>query len=267
MKHIEEVSIEALRMMSKKNADEIAKLLRSHTDKVTVDEVLGKALFKRIKSALSWLNAIDGVSAMHQRNGLVVKYIGDTMLEFFSSCDIDIDGDIDIDSLHLFDKHCEQANAELREIGLEIDAMATEEQPEEFYDGWRYEFYALKTAISLELADKQKFLDAIPSELLASNAQTLDESMDANEKEEFKKKLRSGKVEFKYKKKDGTVHKVVGTMDPSLMDLPQKKTQSAVDNAEKKNASRLPEDSVFYYDIGSKRFRSFKMENFIAYGK
>ena len=93
----------------------------------------------------------------------------------------------------------------------------------------------------------------------------VDESMDDNQKEEFKKKLRAGKVEFKYKKKDGSERKAVGTMDPKLMDLPENKTQSDVDGAEKKKTRKLPADSVFYYDIEAKGFRSFKMENFIGY--
>ena len=93
----------------------------------------------------------------------------------------------------------------------------------------------------------------------------LDESMDAEQKKEFMKKLREGKVEFKYKKKDGTERRAVGTMDPKLMDLPEKKTQSDVDSAEKKKTRKLPEDSVFYYDLEAKGFRSFKMENFIGY--
>ena len=93
----------------------------------------------------------------------------------------------------------------------------------------------------------------------------LDESMNKDEKEEFKKKLREGKVEFKYKKNDGSERKAVGTMDPALMDLPKKKTQSDVDGAEKKKTRKLPEDSVFYYDLEAKGFRSFKMDNFIGY--
>ena len=93
----------------------------------------------------------------------------------------------------------------------------------------------------------------------------IDESMDSTEKEEFKKKLREGKVEFKYKKKDGSERKAVGTMKPDLMDLPEKKTQSDVDTAEKKKVRKLPEDSVFYYDLEAKGFRSFKMDNFIGY--
>ena len=93
----------------------------------------------------------------------------------------------------------------------------------------------------------------------------IDESMDRTEREEFKKKLREGKVDFKYKKKDGSERKAIGTMDPKLMDLPEKKTQSDVDGAEKKKVRKLPEDSVFYYDLEAKGFRSFKMDNFIGY--
>lgn len=93
----------------------------------------------------------------------------------------------------------------------------------------------------------------------------LSESMDNAQKEEFKKKLRAGEVKFKYKKKDGSERSAVGTMDPKLMDLPEKKTQSDVDGAEKKKVRKLPEDSVFYYDLEAKGFRSFKMANFIGY--
>ena len=97
--------------------------------------------------------------------------------------------------------------------------------------------------------------------------QEIDESMDSNEKKEFMDKLRAGKVEFKYMKKDGSERKAVGTMDPALMDLPEKKTQTDVDKSEKKEVKsrKLPADSVFYYDLEAKGFRSFKMENFIGY--
>lgn len=101
--------------------------------------------------------------------------------------------------------------------------------------------------------------------VIRENDEELNESLNKNEKEEFQKKLREGKVEFKYKKKDGTERKAVGTMDPALMDLPEKKTQSDVDGAEKKKTRKLPEDSVFYYDLEAKGFRSFKMDNFIGY--
>lgn len=93
----------------------------------------------------------------------------------------------------------------------------------------------------------------------------MSESMDNSQKEDFKKKLRAGKVNFKYAKKDGSEHMAVGTMDPKLMNLPEKKTQSDVDGAEKKKTRKLPEDSVFYYDLDAKGFRSFKMDNFIGY--
>ena len=97
------------------------------------------------------------------------------------------------------------------------------------------------------------------------NQQDINEAMRASEKEEFKKKLRSGKVNFMYKKKDGTERKAEGTMDPKLMDLPEKKTQSDVDDAENKRVSKLPEDSVFYYDLESGGFCSFKMDDFIGF--
>ena len=91
----------------------------------------------------------------------------------------------------------------------------------------------------------------------------LNESMDSIQKEEFKKKLRDGEVKFSYKKKDGSVRDARGTMKPELMDLPEKKSQPEVDTAERKKVRKLPEDSVFYYDLDKKGFRSFKMENFV----
>ena len=93
----------------------------------------------------------------------------------------------------------------------------------------------------------------------------INESMSADEKAEFMKKLRKGEVKFKYMKKDGSEREAKGTMDPKLMNLPEKKTQANVDSAEKKQVRKLPEDSVFYYDLDAKNFRSFKMSNFIGY--
>lgn len=96
----------------------------------------------------------------------------------------------------------------------------------------------------------------------------LDEDMTAEEKDEFKKKLRAGEVKFKFMKKDGTERIARGTMNPDLMDLPKKledKNQGDVDKSEKKQARKLPGDSVFFYDLDKKGFRSFKMNNFIGY--
>lgn len=95
----------------------------------------------------------------------------------------------------------------------------------------------------------------------------IEESMDDDQKKEFEKKLRAGKVKFKYKKVDGKERTAVGTMDPKLMDLPEKKKQADVDKAEAKNIKKrkLPKDSVFYYDLEKNGFRSFKMSNFIDY--
>lgn len=95
----------------------------------------------------------------------------------------------------------------------------------------------------------------------------LNESMSDSDVAEFKKKLSAGEVKFKYMKKDGSERTAVGTLDPKLMNLPEKKTSSDIDNAaaKQKKARKLPADSVFYYDLESKGFRSFKMSNFIEY--
>lgn len=95
----------------------------------------------------------------------------------------------------------------------------------------------------------------------------LNEAMNADEVEEFKKKLRSGEVKFKYMKKDGSEREALGTLDPNLMDLPKKVTTSEIDKAseKQKKTRKLPADSVFYYDLEAKGFRSFKMSNFVEY--
>lgn len=95
----------------------------------------------------------------------------------------------------------------------------------------------------------------------------LNESMSDSDVAEFKKKLSAGEVKFKYMKKDGSERTAVGTLDPKLMNLPEKKTSSDIDNAaaKQKKARKLPADSVFYYDLEAKGFRSFKMSNFIEY--
>lgn len=95
----------------------------------------------------------------------------------------------------------------------------------------------------------------------------IEESMSSDERKEFQDKLRSGKVKFKYKKVDGKERTAIGTMDPKLMDLPEKKSQKEIDKAESANVKKrkLPADSVFYYDLEKKGFRSFKMDNFIEY--
>ena len=95
----------------------------------------------------------------------------------------------------------------------------------------------------------------------------LNESMTDNDVKEFKDKLKAGEVKFKYLKKDGSERTATGTLNPELMDLPKPKTTSDVDKAseKQKKARKLPSDSVFYYDLEAKGFRSFKMSNFIDY--
>ena len=110
-------------------------------------------------------------------------------------------------------------------------------------------------------AVKKNISDAI------NNAASLNESMSSSEAEDFKKKLKDGEVKFKYMKKDGSERTAIGTLKPELMDLPEKKTSSDVDKASEnqKKKRKLPADSVFYYDLEAKGFRSFKMSNFVDY--
>lgn len=95
----------------------------------------------------------------------------------------------------------------------------------------------------------------------------INESMSSSDVEEFKKKLKAGEVKFKYTKKDGSEREALGTLDPKLMNLPEKKTSNDIDKAsnKQKKVRKLPSDSVFYYDLEAKGFRSFKMSNFVDY--
>lgn len=93
----------------------------------------------------------------------------------------------------------------------------------------------------------------------------LNESMTDDQVKEFKDKLKAGEVKFEYTKKDGSTRQATGTLKPDL--LPVKTTDAKVDAAaDKQKAKRkLPIDSVFYYDLDDKGFRSFKMSNFVKY--
>ena len=93
----------------------------------------------------------------------------------------------------------------------------------------------------------------------------LNESMTDDQVKEFKDKLKAGKVKFEYTKKDGSTKQATGTLKPDL--LPVKTTDAKVDAAidKQKTKRNLSTDSVFYYDLEAKGFRSFKMSNFVKY--
>lgn len=95
----------------------------------------------------------------------------------------------------------------------------------------------------------------------------INESMSDDAAKEFIAKLKDGEVKFEYAKKDGSTRKTTGTLNPDLMNLKKKVTSDEIDKAsdKQKKAHKLPADSIFYYDIDSKGFRSFKMSNFVKY--
>lgn len=93
---------------------------------------------------------------------------------------------------------------------------------------------------------------------------------------EFKKKLFDGEVKFVYTKVDGSERKARGTMKPDLLPLPKKteekpedEQEATVKSCEKKTIKKrsLPADSVLYYDLDAKGFRSFKAGNLVSFEK
>ena len=70
----------------------------------------------------------------------------------------------------------------------------------------------------------------------------------------LKKLLKTGVVEFSYKKKDGSVRKAKGTLKDELLPETDK------DDERKKNLSK---DCFYYYDLKRDDFRCFLKDNFI----
>ena len=70
----------------------------------------------------------------------------------------------------------------------------------------------------------------------------------------LKKLLKTGVVEFIYKKKDGSVRKAKGTLKDELLPETDK------DDERKKNLSK---DCFYYYDLKRDDFRCFLKDNFI----
>jgi hypothetical protein len=100
--------------------------------------------------------------------------------------------------------------------------------------------------------------------------------MTANEVSEFKKILFDKEVKFVYTKVDGSERKARGTMKPGLLPLPKKIEEKPEDEqkadvkaGEKKVIKKrsLPADSVLYYDLDAKGFRSFKIGNLVSFEK
>lgn len=92
----------------------------------------------------------------------------------------------------------------------------------------------------------------------------IDESMSKNEKKEFYAKLQKGKVHFQYHKLIGELRKAYGTLLADLLPAPVSASDTR-DSARDRMKRRFPDDSVFYFDLDKKAFRSFKMEKFDKY--
>lgn len=71
----------------------------------------------------------------------------------------------------------------------------------------------------------------------------------------FKKALHTGPIEFIYIKKDGTTRLAKGTLCESL--LPKEPTKTEGEGPTERKQRKLPEGTIFYYDLEKSGFRSF----------
>ena len=86
----------------------------------------------------------------------------------------------------------------------------------------------------------------------------MEENSKIIEAADFKSLLRSGIVEFKYTKKNGEIRDARGTLSIDVM---------GKENEPKGGGKEYPENVIRYYDLNSKGWRSFLIENLIEYGK
>ena len=82
----------------------------------------------------------------------------------------------------------------------------------------------------------------------------MNRSKKTKELSRLKKLLKSGIVEFSYKKKDGSLRKAKGTLKDELLPETDK------DDERKKNLSK---DCFYYYDLKRDDYRCFLRDNFI----
>lgn len=90
----------------------------------------------------------------------------------------------------------------------------------------------------------------------------LRESMSSAEEKKFLEALKAGKVEFSYKKVDGSTREAVGTLKPELMKKAQA-TDKKIADGKKKHF--VPPTILIYWDLEADGFRSFRKANFIEY--
>ena len=73
---------------------------------------------------------------------------------------------------------------------------------------------------------------------------------------ELKAKMREGEVKFKYTKKNGEIREALGTLNSDVY---------GKENEPKGNGYSVPENQIRYYDLNSKGWRSFIIDNLISY--
>ena len=79
---------------------------------------------------------------------------------------------------------------------------------------------------------------------------------------DFKNDLKKGEVNFTYKKKDGTIREVRGTLKADL--LPKVEVTESESESERPKKKRvIDEDVICYYDLDKLAWRSFTFEQLI----
>lgn len=90
----------------------------------------------------------------------------------------------------------------------------------------------------------------------------LRESMSEAVEKKFLEALKAGKVEFSYKKVDGSTREAVGTLKPELMEKAEA-TDKKIADGKKKHF--VPPTVLIYWDLEAGGFRSFRKANFIKF--
>lgn len=75
---------------------------------------------------------------------------------------------------------------------------------------------------------------------------------------DFKNALNEGTVEFKYKKKDGSIRDAKGTLNIDIM---------GSENAPTGSGYNISDSNIRYYDLNSNGWRSFLVDNLLEWNK
>ena len=92
---------------------------------------------------------------------------------------------------------------------------------------------------------------------MTENYNGLDKIKDTNI-QNFKNELHKGIVEFKYKKKDGSIRDAKGTLNINIM---------GNENAPTSSGHNVSDTNIRYYDLNSNGWRSFIYNNLLEWNK